>query len=179
MRGRDRTMTTTETIADAVLSPDGAYRYQLTRRWADDPRWVRFVMLNPSTADATVDDPTIRRCLGFARALGFTGLVVHNLFALRATDPRELRGHPGPTGPYNARYLIGDMPDMPPCALTICAWGAHPLAARVAPSATRLLADRSELACLGLTAKGAPAHPLYLPAAARPRPYPPDARTSC
>lgn len=77
----------------AAISPDGAYRYSLHREWRrseDQPRWVTFVMLNPSTADAVQDDPTIRRCIAFARALGGTGLAVANLYAFRATSPADL-----------------------------------------------------------------------------------------
>lgn len=159
-------------IADAVLSEDGVYRYQLTRYWVRDPTWVRFVMLNPSIADWIFDDATIRRCIGLAKTFGYGGLVVHNLFALRATDPRELTGHPDPGGPDNARYLLGEADDTPATPITICAWGAHPLARRTGPAAVGLLAEHSELACLGLTANGSPAHPTDERADAALRPYP-------
>lgn len=75
------------TEQSATISECGRYRYRLTRRFADGP-CATFVMLNPSTADETIDDPTIRRCRNFAIREGCGGLVVVNLFAYRATDPR-------------------------------------------------------------------------------------------
>ena len=74
----------------AVVSDDGLYRYILTRTWDRSLPALVFCMLNPSTADATVDDPTIRKCIGFAQRLGYGGIIVVNLFAYRATKPREL-----------------------------------------------------------------------------------------
>lgn len=106
---------------DAVLSEDGAYRYRLTHRWADGTRCV-FVMLNPSKADALVDDATIRRCVGYARAWGHGALDVVNLFALRSTDPTALYMHPDPIGPDNDRYILTAVRD---AAHAIVAWGAH------------------------------------------------------
>src|SRR5450755_1416997 len=89
----------------AVFSADRTYRYRLTRTWGSSGSHAVWVMLNPSTADALADDPTIRRCTGFSRALGLDGLVVVNLFALRATEPRELRRHPEPAGPANDWFI--------------------------------------------------------------------------
>lgn len=91
---------------DARFSPCRRYRYVLTRDVSIlNPRLVNFVMLNPSTADATVDDPTIRRCIGYARAWDYGHLVVTNLFALRATDPRALKSEDDPIGPDNGEYI--------------------------------------------------------------------------
>lgn len=86
----------------AKISDCGQYRYTLTR--GDAPR-LCFVMLNPSTADATLDDPTIRRCLGYAKREGCAGLEVLNLYALRATNPADLWKHHDPVGPDNDREL--------------------------------------------------------------------------
>lgn len=84
----------------ADISACGAYRYRLDRLGALLGRGaVNFVMLNPSTADAEQDDPTIRRCLGYAFRWGFARLIVTNLYALRSTDPRALWEHPDPIGP--------------------------------------------------------------------------------
>lgn len=86
----------------AVLSPCGRYRYELTRRWAPGPL-VGWVMLNPSRADAHTDDPTVRRCVGFAHRWGYGGLIIRNLYALRATDPAALADHLDPVGPDTTR----------------------------------------------------------------------------
>lgn len=146
----------------AVLSDDGVYRYSLTRRWADGPS-VRWVMLNPSTADAEVDDPTIRRCVSFARRWGYGSIVVHNLFALRATDPRELRQHPDPVGPDNDAVLRGERHLPGEVAVTVCAWGAHAAAVDRGRAVLALLEDaRVHPFALGLTAAGHPRHPLYV-----------------
>ncbi len=95
--------------SSAVLSPDGVYRYQLVREWDRARPRVAFLMLNPSTADATQNDPTIRKCIAFARSWGCGSLEVVNLFAFRATDPREL-GRCGarvdPVGAENDGYIL-------------------------------------------------------------------------
>ena len=89
----------------AAFSPDRRYRYTLRRQWDDALPYCLFVMLNPSTADATQDDPTIRRCIGFTKAWGFGGLLVGNLFALRSTDPAALYHADDPVGPENDSCL--------------------------------------------------------------------------
>jgi hypothetical protein len=122
-------------------------------------------MLNPSTADAARDDPTVRRCIGFARSWGYGGLEVVNLFAYRATDPRALRRAADPVGPANRRHIAAAIAN---ARLVIAAWGAD---ATAGDAAARLRAlSRRELRCLGLTRSGAPRHPLYVRATARPRP---------
>ncbi len=89
----------------AVLSADGVYRYRLWRTWDASKPTLAFLMLNPSTADATEDDPTIRRCLGFAKEWGYGSLVVVNLFALRSPNPDALRENDDPVGPENGEHL--------------------------------------------------------------------------
>ena len=89
----------------AVISRCSQYRYDLWRIWDRDSPIMVFVMLNPSTADAGADDPTLRRCIGFARRHGFGGIRVRNVFALRATDSGELSQHPDPCGPLNEHFL--------------------------------------------------------------------------
>ncbi len=84
----------------------GAYRYSLWREWDSRRPIVAFVMLNPSTADAAKDDPTIRRCASFARSWGYGSLEVVNLFAYRASEPKRLRQTPDPIGPANDDYLV-------------------------------------------------------------------------
>lgn len=151
----------------AVISPCGRYRYRLSRWWSDGMR-MPFVMLNPSTADGLVDDPTIRRCVGFAKAAGMAGIEVVNLFPWRATDPRALVAaraagedvaHRVERDAHILAVLESD------AAFPIAAWGAHPLAALEVQSVLGL----SDLwFVLGLTKDGHPRHPLYLPRAAEP-----------
>lgn len=112
-----------EVTRNAELSPCGLYRYWLWRKWSDGGKRVTFVMLNPSTADALMDDPTIRKCVGFAKRLGFDELFVVNLFAYRATEPKELQrvGWRIAEGPANDNHTATA------CmlaSLVIAAWGA-------------------------------------------------------
>lgn len=146
----------------AVLSDDGVYRYELGRRWADGPCDL-WIMLNPSTADATLDDPTIRRCIGFSKGWGAGSLIVVNLFALRATDPAALLRHPDPVGPDNDERIA----DLAASAeRVVAAWGAHKLAAPRARELARGIADGDwttlSVKALGTTKAGAPRHPLYV-----------------
>lgn len=100
------------------------YRYTLRRSWMGAGSVVNFVMLNPSTADEVFDDPTIRKCTGFAKRWGFSGLVVTNLFAFRATDPRDLRncGLELAIGPENDAVLRREATL---AGTVVCAWGEH------------------------------------------------------
>ena len=147
----------------SVAVTDGEYRYDLTRHWGGGSDAVCFVMLNPSTADAVVDDPTVRRCVGFAKGWGFDRLSVVNLFALRATNPKELWGHADPVGPDRDRYCRARFEE---ASLVVCAWGANRIVGKL--GADREILDMiSELGLvphvLRLTKGGAPGHPLYLP----------------
>ncbi|WP_027947183.1 DUF1643 domain-containing protein [Amycolatopsis taiwanensis] len=145
-----------EVQKSAVISPCGTYRYELTRRWSDGPP-VGWVMLNPSTADANLDDPTIRRCIAFAKAWGYGGIVVRNLYALRATDPRELDRHSEPIGPDNDAHLARCVGE----PLTIVAWGAR--GGDRGREVLGLLASRGVRPhLLATTGDGQPRHPLYL-----------------
>jgi len=168
--------------ADAVLSPCGLYRYLLTRTWNPDRGAVAFVMLNPSTADHRADDPTIRRCVAFADAWGYGRLVVVNLFALRATDPSELRRSADPIGPDNDYHIAGQ------CAgrTVVAAWGGvaskwpHPKWAERARAVRKLIGSTACVEHLGLTADGCPKHPLArgkhrVPDGVKPQPFPPPA----
>lgn len=158
----------------ARLSDDGVYRYVLTRTWAE-PRdrleSVAFLMLNPSTADGKEDDPTIRRCVGFARGLGYKRLCVVNLFAFRATDPSELFKADDPVGPFNDDAIREVCADR----TVICAWGSSSATMfRDRPQRVmRILADsKASVACFGKTASGWPRHPLYLKNDAKLETYP-------
>lgn len=145
------------------------YRYLLTRIWDPAVRPVVFVMLNPSTADAFEDDPTIRRCISFAKREQAGGLVVVNLFGLCSTDPRALLYDPDPVGRYNDAFVrqATGQSDM-----VICAWGAAGVTGDRGREVTRALtARRVALQCLGRTSTGQPRHPLYLPGTAVLEPY--------
>jgi hypothetical protein len=149
--------------ATAVLSDCGTYRYRLGRRWDHGPADV-WIMLNPSTADAQLDDPTIRRCIGFSRNWGSGALVVVNLFALRATDPAELVRHPDPIGPDNDEHIpLAAAGAQQHGGRVVAAWGAHPMAAERARTVRRLIEGQgAPLLALGTTKTGAPRHPLYV-----------------
>lgn len=145
----------------AELSACGTYRYTLTRTWDPADRPVAWIMLNPSTADAAKDDPTIRRCISFARGWGFGGIVVVNLFAARATDPGELCSFIDPVGPDNDLALFDTIQGL----TTVCAWGASvPDYWRQRPPAVlrRLREGGAEVGHVGLTKHGHPRHPLYV-----------------
>ena len=146
--------------SSAQISPCGDYRYSLSRRWGEGPTCV-FVMLNPSTADATEDDPTIRRCIGFAKREGCGGMDVVNLYSLRSPKPKMVAAHHRPHGPEAPRYVADVLrsADGP----VICGWGADPLAREAQGYMLDLIrAAGHEPMCLGRTKGGAPRHPLYL-----------------
>lgn len=156
----------TELTKTAVISDCGRYRYELTRQWDDGPQ-LRFIMLNPSTADADIDDPTIRRCVGFARRWGYGSLIVHNLYAYRSTNPFGLVNLDDPIGPENRKFLSHNTAD-----LTIVGWGAHPTAVGwwngYPYGWQKTVLPIDSLYCLGVNADGSPKHPLYLPNQATP-----------
>ena len=146
----------------ALISPCGRYRYRLTRNWGEGTV-AMFVMLNPSTADADDDDPTIRRCIGFAQSWGCGGLCVVNLYALRATDPRDLwkvdaAQRVGPDNDVHLRLVASGAASVG--GPLVAAWGANAKPSRVAW--VREFPGMDRLSHLGLTRGGQPKHPLYL-----------------
>jgi hypothetical protein len=148
-----------EGMMAAVISDCGQYRYALTRWWGDGPV-CGFIMLNPSTADAEKDDPTIRRCVGFARREGCGALLVLNLFAFRATNPRDMADAADPVGPHTDHYLLDLIQNVD--GPLIAAWGAHWMAGERANDVTAMIGRHC--VCLGKTKDGSPRHPLYVPA---------------
>ena len=152
-------------IRRAAFSRCGSYRYGLWRLWDESRPLVLFVALNPSTADHERDDPTIRRCIGFAREWSFGGLVVANLFAYRTPYPALLKSAHDPVGPRNDRWLARLSAD---AQLVVAAWGAH---GDYQERARHVSARLGQCHALGLTASGAPRHPLYVRKDVRPRPY--------
>lgn len=142
----------------AEISEDGLYRYLLGRRWDDSLPGCVFIMLNPSTADGTQDDPTLRRCMSFAQKFGCGSLLVGNLYAFRATVPADLWKATEPTGGHRNTQTLTEL--LARGSVAISAWGAQARQPRVdevlsIPGADRLLA-------LGFTKGGAPRHPLYV-----------------
>ena len=141
----------------ATFSRDRRYRYSLGREWAEGPR-VCWVLLNPSTADATTDDRTLRRCLAFSRAWGAGSVEVVNLFALVSARPSALLGDPDPTGASNSRAVCRAVAR---ADLVVAGWGNLPLVLHAA--AKRAMRGLPEVVwCLGLTGSGSPRHPLYV-----------------
>ena len=149
---------------NAVLSDCGRYRYALWRIWEECLPVVMFIGLNPSTADATRDDPTVRRCVDFARRWGYGGLSIGNLFAYRTSHPRQLMTAEDPVGPDNDDWLLRLNAQ---AQLTVAAWGdngtyrgRHHAVIRMFP----------RLYCLKMSSQGNPRHPLYLAANLQPQP---------
>lgn len=144
----------------AVFS--GEYRYLLWRTWDVARPRLLWVMLNPSVADETKDDPTIRRCVGFSRQWGYGGLDVVNLFALRTSDPKILPFAADPVGPENDRYIAEAARHATEIAV---AWGEHGGYMRRDPAVRALLGRHAAhpLQCLGFTKNNSPRHPLYVP----------------
>jgi hypothetical protein len=152
------------TVADAVesaarLSECGRYRYWLGHYWEREGDSLTFVMLNPSTANASIDDPTIRRCMGFARREGYVGVTVLNLYAYRATDPKQLLTCGDPVGPENDEYLRMSLAErLRRGSPVVAAWGANAKPDRV--EQVLGLIDGVDWRCLGTTKSGSPRRPL-------------------
>ncbi len=146
----------------AILSRDDKYRYQLSRIWDEDRPKILFIMLNPSTADADADDPTIRRVVNFAKSWGYGGIFVGNLYAFRSTDPKGLRYADNPIGEDNIRHIQGLI------GLTdrvIYAWGNN-------QREPEWLCDLVHTPyCIDISKKGIPKHPLYLKGDLQPQLY--------
>jgi hypothetical protein len=170
----------------AFLSDDRRYRYALWRVWGEGPPAL-FIGLNPSTADEHANDPTIRRCIGFARLWGCGGLLMANLYAWRATKPRTLEDVdrvisedqqlvPVSFDPAGLPAMRNDLVTLAlahAAKITIACWGAWPGPCKNRPDNVRaLLATAGDLHVLGRTADGAPRHPLYMRADTRPERWP-------
>lgn len=155
-----------DAASEAVYSACETYRYALTRLWGAGPR-LAYVMLNPSTATETQNDPTVERCERRARAMGFGGFRVVNLFAYRATDPQDLRRAVDPIGAANDAALkeAADWAEW-----ILCGWGGHgEFLGRGMAVAPILRGCGKPLLHLGLTKSGQPRHPLYIGYATAPQ----------
>lgn len=158
-------MKTTDTMkvhSGARISECGLYRYRLWRDWDTHRDSLLWIMLNPSTADAAQDDPTIRRCVGFAKQWGFGRIEVVNLFALRSPSPKALKGHRDPVGPRND-VIIHHACTTHNSDGIIAAWGSHGDILGRASDVKREIMQFKPM-CLGVTVGGHPRHPLYVKA---------------
>ncbi|QBY02203.1 DUF1643 domain-containing protein [Rhodophyticola sp. CCM32] len=156
----------------AVYSDCERYRYSLTRVWQPAGRKALFIMLNPSTATETQNDPTVERCERRARALGFGAFRVLNIFAWRDTDPKAMRAAADPVGPGNDAAIINSLPW---ADQTIAAWGTHGVHLNRGLGVEALLrATGTPLYHLGLSKHGHPKHPLYIGYAVQPVIWPAD-----
>ena len=151
----------------ARFSKDKRYRYLLGRRISEAPERLLFVMLNPSTADETHNDPTIRRCIGFAKRWNYGILEVANLFAFRTPDVKELRLAADPIGADNDEWIRGALASADKVVL---AWGNHGAYKNRSHEVRRMALNISQPFHLGLNKTGEPKHPLYLPSLAKPTP---------
>lgn len=175
-------MTITE--RQTVFSPCREYRYTLWRQWygvsAISPervpvegnqshRYVMFIGLNPSTADETKDDPTIRKCIGFAKRWGFGALCMTNLFAYRSTDPKKMLAHANPVGEDNQHHLLQRASQ---AGQVIAAWGTKGRHMDQDLTVTSWLAGIGiVMHALRLTKDGHPEHPLYVPYETKPQQF--------
>jgi len=152
----------------AEFSACEKYRYSLWRIWDVNKPYVLFLMLNPSTADDLSNDPTVERCERRVRKMsGFGGLKVANIFAYRATNPREMKRQPDPIGPDNNAAIIKLATE---AGMVVCAWGNHASHLDRGKSVRSLLKENGiEPYALGITGAGEPNHPLYIGYDVKPR----------
>lgn len=150
----------------AELSPCRQYRYALWRTWDDTKPIVMFIGLNPSTADENSDDPTLTRCINFAKSWGYGGVCMANLFAYRATDPKKMKAAKAPIGKDNDLWLQQLASS---AKLVVGAWGNDGDFLQRSKQVKTLIKN---LHYLKLNKSGEPAHPLYLPAKLTPLPMP-------
>ena len=152
----------------ASFSKCRTWRYLLWRRWSDGDM-VAFILLNPSSATEQEEDPTIRRCIGFAKMWGMGGLYILNIFALRSTDPNNLYVADDPIGKDNDRFILDTCRKS---CLVVCGWGNHGAFLGRGKHVMRLLNDNGIKAyCLGVNQSGEPKHPLYIGYSSEPMPY--------
>jgi hypothetical protein len=146
-------------ITGAIIDPTEQYRYSLWRIWDESAPRMAFMMFNPSTADEQYDDQTIKRCIGFAKGWGFGSLEVINLFAYRATDPKELKQVNNPVGPDNDSHILEAIERVDRVVL---AWGTNGVYQKRNEKVLRLLSGYENLYALELTKASHPKHPLFV-----------------
>ena len=149
----------------AEFSPCERYRYTLSRTWDASKGTVVFVGLNPSTATHLIDDPTILRCINFAKSWGYGRYVMLNMYGFRSTDPRGLATVADSNGPDNDRWISTEVAK---AAKVVVAWGSHK---STHARALHVLSMIPEPYCLGTTKGGSPRHPLYVVGSTEPVPF--------
>lgn len=152
----------------AHFSPDRKYRYTLWRIWEPTFPRLNWLMLNPSTADENVEDPTIAKCIRFAKLWKYGSVHITNIFSYRATDPEDMKKVDDPVGPNNDWYVWSNANQ---ADLVICAWGNHGVHMGRSEHVRAMLKD-VKTHCLKINQTGEPQHPLYLPFKQLPIPYP-------
>lgn len=157
--------------SSATFSDDMKYRYVLERAWKPANGRCAFIGLNPSTADEVKNDPTVSRCINYARAWGYGAFVMLNAFALRSTDPKALYSEADPVGAENDRWILEEAGK---ASIVVAAWGTH---ARLNRRHEKLMDMLPVLHCLGTTKDGYPKHPLYLRKDEKPVEYKRSTRT--
>ena len=150
---------------DAVISKDNKYRYLLSRTWDDSKPIVAFIGLNPSIADDKIDDPTVNRCINFAKSWGYGGFYMLNLFAFRATEPKNMFKAESPIGDENDKYILKYSKQVDK---VVCAWGNH---GKYKERSTYIFNLINNTYYLKMNKSGEPAHPLYLKANLTPIQY--------
>ena len=159
-------------IKDAEISPCGLYRYMLRRIWDEDENFLVFCLLNPSTADEKDDDPTIRKCIGFAKKNGFGGIIIINLFGIRSPNPKNIKIHSDPFGPDLSRNWIRATHQS---YHFVFGWGNMGLFKNAQMNMHKFFffgqSPLYKIYCLGKNKNGTPKHPLYVPYTKEFEPY--------
>ena len=152
----------------AILSSCKKHRLQLWREWDSNLPKVLFIMLNPSTADHKQDDPTLRRCIDYAKQWGYGGLYIGNLYSLRAADPKTLVKVSKFNHRDNYKHIVSIAQQ---CQLVVCAWGNYPIIKKLGTPLNILKQLNQKLHCIDLSKTGTPKHPLYLKKSLTPIPF--------
>ena len=150
----------------AKFSPDRIHRYSLWRNWERSKGVAMFIGLNPSTADEIKNDPTVTRCINYAKQWGYGGMIMSNIFAYRATDPKVMKTAKDPIGPDTDQWLFksAEISD-----LIVAAWGNHGGFMDRGKNVFQLFKG-IDLHCLAMNKTGHPKHPLYCSSALKPEP---------
>lgn len=168
-------------INSTIFSSDRKWRYTLWRDFTigscdmfSKPKphagqFTQFLCLNPSTADETIDDPTVRRCINFSKLWGYDGFCMTNIFAWRDTDPKGMMAQPDPVGCDNDMWISKIAKET---GIIICAWGTHgKFMSRDKRIKEILVPFKDKVFCLGINSDGSPRHPLYISSFFKPKPF--------